>query len=101
MFFKDTSEISARSFSIQRHPDSLSGAVTHSQTQTEEGRTEKLQLLVFVFVQKRERKRMKQTDNTQKIKNKTNINFCFLKSPTTLDEKALFSHEIGLYSMKP
>lgn len=69
---KDSSKISARSDSVQRHTDSPSGAVTHSQTQTGVGwgLAVKPQLPFVVFVQKRKKKRevekMKKTDNTEK-----------------------------------
>lgn len=78
--FKDLSNISARSDSIQIHPDSLSGAVTHSQTQT--GDREATASPVCFCAKKRGWKRQ----TTQK-----NI-FCSLKSPTTLDKKPLFSY---------
>lgn len=79
--FKDSSETSARSDSIQRHPDSLSGAVTHSQTQT--GGRGATAPCVSLCAKKRERRKGWNRQTTQ-----TNSFFSF--SPTTLTRNLCF-----------
>lgn len=86
--FKGLSNISARSDSIQRHPDSLSGAVTQSHTQSGDREASASQIC---FCAKK-----KETDNTHKK------NLLFLKVTNHIGQETfVFIHEIGLYNMKP